>query len=289
MMNEFLRRASEHTFARTLDRMVAAQPYRADLRVLGGGPVAASTGDTVLRVAFNASYGYPTEEDAIAIVAAVCPVAEVDHERTWISPEASVINIALRDREEVIPIRSRSEIPRDFVQIASNGVYRRASDNSIWDLQLSPTGTLALYRREAMGDEMSPVEGSEGIDLSAKKCPCNGNCESGQCRCGPDCNCGHPHGRQASLDPRYLRANFRPGEYVIVAGSTPADDIVATFQRFDEAGRPVVAWRGQEGPVSLEQLRVAGSLDLDGLKEYYTKAYGSAEYAQALVNKMGRK
>lgn len=228
-------------------RMATAAPYRPDMRPLGN-PEVSETGDLILRVAFDKEFGLPNETDAARIVNHLFPEARVAHERTWIDSQSGVLRVALERKDSSLRLASRKDMPSDFVALAA-GVYRKASDNSIWDLRLEADGSYGLYRREAQQDgEKLPLDGIEG-------------------------------------NPR--EAGFRPGEFVIVAGAN--EDRVAIYKGADENGNPVVEHEGQQGAIPLESLRIAATLDARELEDYYAQAYGSKEYAKALVKNIGEK
>ena len=227
-------------------RMASATPYRPDLRPLGN-PEISETGDLILRVAFEKDFGLPNETDAARLVNHLFPEARVAHERTWIDSQTGVLRVALERIDSSLRLASRKDMPSDFTALAA-GVYKKASDNSIWDLRLETDGSYGLYRREAQSEDALPL----------------GERES---------------------KPR--EAGFRPGEFVIVAGAS--EDRVAIYKGADENGNPVVEHEGQQGAIPLESLRVAATLDLRELEDYYAQAYGSKEYAKALVKNVGGK
>lgn len=119
--------------------------YRADLQ-LSVKP--GFKGRASAEVRFEPTLGHPDENDLMTLVAQEVPDYEISWDTVNVDPSLGVIYLNLEPSVEVVPVKSMSDIPSEFVALGT-ALYKRASSPSgdayeIWSLKKTDGG-LALF------------------------------------------------------------------------------------------------------------------------------------------------
>jgi len=135
------------SFLGGLQKHLASRGHRADLKI--ATKARDTQGSFKASVKFDASLGYPTEDDLITLVAQAYPTHDIDWDLAEVDMDLGLVLLQLEPSVEVVPVESINQIPPEFKSIGS-GLYKRARDasgnvNEIWTLSKSTDG-LMLYR-----------------------------------------------------------------------------------------------------------------------------------------------
>ena len=134
-------------FVSTLRKKLSARKHRADLSLATDARNTAGTFSATIK--FEASLGYPSEDDLLVMVAQSYPTHEIRWDAINVDEDYGLVTLMLAPSTEAIPIESISAVPEAFVSLGA-GLFKRAANASgsiqeIWSLKKGEDG-LALYR-----------------------------------------------------------------------------------------------------------------------------------------------
>lgn len=137
-------------FVSVLKRKLAERKHRADLSLATGAKNTA--GNFTAEVKFEASLGYPHEDDLMVLVAQAYPTHEIRWDMVDVDPDYGLVTLMLSPSTEVVPVSDLNSIPPSWTPIGA-GLFKKSANSSgsiqeIWSLKKSEDGGLALYRTD---------------------------------------------------------------------------------------------------------------------------------------------
>jgi len=141
--------------------------YRADMQF--AVTAHQSTGRVNAELRFEPELGHPDEHDLVALVAQEMPDYEIEWETINVDPSMGVIYLNLEPSVEMVPIKSMSDIPSEFVSIGT-ALYKRASTPSsdsyeIWSLKKTDNGLALFNTKETVVTAEDESQGYKSGDV----------------------------------------------------------------------------------------------------------------------------